>query len=68
MHDTYIDVNEKGIEAAAATEYISVDAFGEDKPPVVVIDHPFFYLIRDTRSGCILFTGRVVNPDRGARP
>jgi serpin B len=62
IHDTYIDVNEEGIEAAAATEHISVDAFGEDKPPVVVIDHPFFYLIRDSRSGCIVFMGRVVNP------
>jgi serpin B len=61
MHDTLIDVNERGIEAAAATEIISVDAFGEE-PPVVTIDHPFFYLIRDNRSGCIVFMGRVVNP------
>jgi serpin B len=61
-HDTYLDVNETGIEAAASTDIISVDAFGEDQPPVVVIDHPFFYLVRDSRSGCIVFMGRVVNP------
>jgi serine protease inhibitor len=67
MHDTYIDVNEKGLEAAAATEQISVDAFGDDKPPVVV-DHPFFYLIRDNRSGCIVFAGRVVNPLEASNP
>ena len=67
MHDTFIHVDEKGIEAAAASEFISVDAFG-DVPPVVVIDHPFFYLIRDTRSGCILFAGRVVNPIETPRP
>ena len=60
MHDTLIDVNERGIEAAAA-EIISVDSYG-DEPPVVVVDHPFFYVIRDTRSGCIVFMGRVVNP------
>jgi serpin B len=68
MHDTYLDVNEKGIEAAASTEIVSVDAFGEDKPPSVVIDHPFFYLIRDNRSGCIVFMGRVVNPVEGPNP
>jgi serpin B len=67
MHDSFIDVDEKGIEAASASEFISVDAFG-DVPPVVVIDHPFFYLIRDTRSGCILFTGRVVNPIDAPEP
>jgi serine protease inhibitor len=68
MHDTYIDVNEKGLEAAAATEQISVDSFGDDKPPVVVVDHPFFYLIRDNRSGCIVFAGRVVNPVEAPSP
>ena len=60
-HNTLIDVNERGIEAAAVAEIISVDAFG-DEPPVVVVDHPFFYAIRDTRSGCIVFIGRVVDP------
>lgn len=62
LHDTYIDVNEKGLEAAATTEQISVASFGEATTPVVVVDHPSFYLVRDNRSGCILFAGRVVNP------
>jgi serpin B len=60
-HNTYLDVNEDGIEAASSTEYIAADSF-EDQPPVVVADHPFFYLLRDVRSGCIVFMGRVVNP------
>jgi serine protease inhibitor len=61
-HATYLDVDEEGIEAAALTEFICSDAFGEDRPPVVVVDHPFLYLIRDTRSGCIIFLGRVIDP------
>ncbi len=61
-HETFLDVNEEGIEAAAFTGVISADSDGGDQPAVVVVDHPFLYLIRDTRSGCIVFLGRVVNP------
>jgi serpin B len=60
-HSTLIDVNEEGIEAAAEMHAISPDAYGEE-PPVFRADHPFVFLVRDTRSGCILFIGRVVNP------
>jgi len=62
VHSTFLDVNEDGIEAAAASFTISSDAY-DDKPPTSFhADHPFFFLIRDNRSGCILFMGRVVNP------
>jgi len=60
-HETFLDVNEEGIEAAAFTGVISADAFG-DEPPAIVVDHPFLYLIRDTRTDGIVFMGRVVNP------
>ena len=60
-HATFVDVNEEGIEAAAAMHGISPDSFG-DEPPVFRADHPFLFLIRDNRSGCILFLGRVVDP------
>ena len=60
-HATFLDVNEEGIEAASAMDAPFPDAFGEE-PPVFRADHPFVFLIRDTRSGCILFVGRVVNP------
>lgn len=60
-HATFLDVHEEGIEAAAAMDALSPDAYGEE-PPTFRADHPFVFLIRDTRSGCILFLGRVVNP------
>jgi serpin B len=56
-----IEVDEKGIKAAAAMQAISPDSFGEE-PPVFRADHPFLFLVRDNRTGCILFIGRVVNP------
>jgi len=63
LHQAYVDVNEEGTEAAAATGVMFSDAPGP-VPHVVVFraDHPFLFLIRDNRTGVILFLGRVVNP------
>jgi serine protease inhibitor len=58
-----IDVDEKGTEAAAFTGFSSWDSYGDDKPPVFHADHPFLFLIRDLRSGAILFMGRLTNPE-----
>jgi serine protease inhibitor len=60
-HSTFLDFHEEGIEAAAAMSIVSPDAFGEE-PAVFRADHPFVYLIRDTRTGCIVFLGRIINP------
>jgi serpin B len=56
IHKAYVDVNEEGTEAAAAT------GAGPSRTPVFRADHPFLFLIRDNRSGSILFLGRVMNP------
>jgi serpin B len=60
-HKAFVDVNEEGTEAAAATG-ISVGLTSARITPNFVADRPFLFLIRDTRSGSVLFLGRVVNP------
>lgn len=66
IHKAYIDVSEEGTEAAAATAVVISRAMAVRpmrlQPPVFRADHPFLFLIRDNRSGCILFIGRVTNP------
>lgn len=67
IHEAYVDVNEEGTEAAAATAVITRRAaIGHPAPPIIFrADHPFMFLIRDNRSGSILFIGRVTNPSGG---
>ncbi len=65
IHKAFIKVDEEGTEAAAATavmmEMTSAE-MDEPEPIVLDIDRPFIYLIRDIRTGSILFVGRVMNP------
>ena len=63
VHKAYVEVNEEGTEAAAATGVaMSITSMPIDRPPVFRADHPFLFLIRHRRSGSILFIGRVTNP------
>jgi hypothetical protein len=62
VHKAYVDVNEEGAEATAATAVVEEIRSGHARP-VFRTDHPFVFLIRDTRNGSVLFLGRVVNPD-----
>ena len=64
IHQAYVDVNEEGTEAAAATAVTmrTMAIRQPEKPVVFRADHPFMFMIRDTRSGAILFMGKVVNP------
>jgi serpin B len=62
LHRALVCVDEEGTKAVAATA--GMGTFG-GPPPVRVFcaDHPFVFLIRDTRSGNILFIGRLMMPD-----
>ena len=59
-HKSYVDVNEEGTAAAAATSVMYVGAAEPVRP--VVVDRPFVFAIRDNLSGTILFLGRVLDP------
>jgi serpin B len=62
LHKAFINVDEKGTEAAAATAIgISTMSAPLSPPPVVLtFDKPFVFLIRDTATGAIVFLGRYV--------
>jgi serpin B len=65
IHKAFVDVNEEGTEAAAATAVL-MSRMAAVSPEGVVsfrADHPFTFLIRDNRSGSLLFLGRMVNPN-----
>jgi len=68
IHQAFVEVNEEGTEAAAATAVIMapLGAAGPQKEPKIPIfraDHPFIFLIQQKSTGDILFMGRVVNPN-----
>ena len=67
FHKAWGEVNEEGTEAAAATG-VGMRATAIQKspppPPIFRADHPFLFFIRDTRSGSLLFLGRLTDPTR----
>ncbi len=64
IHKAYIEVNERGTEAAAVT---AIRVLGAGMVPIVEpkefrADHPFFFLLVDSNTRAILFSGRIMNP------
>ena len=66
LHKAFVEVNEKGTEAAAATAVIMIRStslpVSEPFTPTFKADRPFLYLIRDNETGSILFLGRMNEP------
>lgn len=65
VHKAFVDVNEEGTEAAAATGVIVGVTSARpvvEEPKVFRADHPFLFFIRHNPTGSVLFMGRVTNP------
>ena len=64
IHKALVDVDEKGTEAAAATAVVMKPggAVIVDGKVIFKADHPFLFLIRENRTGAVLFLGRLVKP------
>jgi serpin B len=61
IHKAFVDVNEEGTEAAAATGVV-VGVKSIQVTPAFRADHPFVFLIRDNQTESILFMGRLADP------
>ncbi|MCC5848225.1 MAG: hypothetical protein JJU29_09030 [Verrucomicrobia bacterium] len=62
VHKAFLEVNEEGTEAAAATAVVMVTRAAPMEPPVFRADHPFLFIIRENSTGSILFMGRMSGP------
>jgi serpin B len=65
FHKTFVEIDEKGTEAAAATAVVMMRATAhleEPKPLEVRVDRPFLFAIQHRPSGACLFIGRVTDP------
>ncbi len=61
-HKAFVEVNEEGTEAAAATAVVVTEKVAATTSEPFRADRPFLFLIRDTKHGTILFVGRVEKP------
>jgi serpin B len=62
-HKAVVEVNEEGTEAAAVTSVgVGFTSVSPVVPPSFVVNRPFYYEIRDDRSGSVLFMGEILNP------
>jgi serpin B len=62
LHKAFVDVNEEGTEAAAATVVVGMARGGYEEPVTFRADHPFLFLIRDRATRLLHFLGRCVSP------
>lgn len=64
IHQAFVEVDEEGTEAAAATAVIMRTTSIGPTTPVFRADHPFMFVIQERESGGILFLGRVSDPSQ----
>lgn len=68
LHQAYIKVDKNGTEASAATAVLVFtkifSPLNNDKPVEMIVDHPFYFIIRERIYGGYLFLGGVNNPNK----
>ena len=64
IHKAFVEVNEEGTEAAAATGVVMRLMCMPMPPMEFIADHPFLFLIQENESGTILFIGRFTQPPK----
>ena len=66
IHKAFINVDEKGTEAAAATAVVMTMTMSPrpSESKIFDADHPFLFLIKDNATGSILFMGKIMKPDK----
>lgn len=65
IHQAYVEVNEEGTEAAAATGVVmKLTSVGPSQTKTFYADHPFIFIIQDKTTGTILFMGKVNDPTK----
>ena len=66
IQKAFVEVNEKGTEAAAVTVVIMRTESSIDREPKIIphfrADRPFLFLIRERKTGAVLFTGGIEEP------
>ena len=63
FHQVFVELNEEGTEAAAATGVVmTTESTMISEPPRFTADHPFLFFLRDDATGAILFAGRMAQP------
>lgn len=63
VHKAFVEVNEEGTEAAAATAAVMMMRCAVRGPPPFICDHPFLFFIRHNPTNTVLFSGRYVSPE-----
>lgn len=62
IHQSFLDINEEGTEAAAATA-VGIELTSAPSQPVrITVDRPFVFMIREKHTGAILFVGQLIDP------
>lgn len=64
IHQAFVEVNEEGTEAAAATGVVMGITSVGPRIPIFRADHPFIFIIQERETGNILFLGRVSDPGK----